>query len=259
MDENRQDKSIITKEIRQCHRGEGFFLSLLSEFAILHKVEGGNDIGIDYFCEWINQENSESTNTLFAIQLKTTKLDKIVLNFTGEDKGISGLMSYEIKRKNKEGLSVGSFDNTIGSRTVEYWRGFEIPVYLFVVALGEGDQENQLFYKRYTPILHKKEKSEEIKFRLVNKGNLFLAFADDVNKKGGFCRDLYVDYIRCNYERGAIIHKNPRDLGLNQFPEEQFFFKDLLTDQYKKEAQKTIDWISKVQKELGDNKINPGN
>ena len=39
----------------------------------------------------------------------------------------------------------------------------------------------------------------------------------------------------------------------------EVFFKDLLTDQYKKEAQKTIDWISKVQKELGDNKINPGN
>jgi hypothetical protein len=245
------EKSKITKEIRQCHRGEGFFLSLLSNFAILHKVEGGNDIGIDYFCEWINQEKLESTNTLFAIQLKTHESDKIILSYKKIDIERSGLETYDIKRKNKKGNSNGNIDNSIKPETIEYWRGFEMPVYLFIVVLDK--KENQLFYKRYVPILHKNPKPEEITFRLVNKNNSFLSFANNTNKKGGFCRDLYVDYIRCNYKRGAIIHKNPRDLGLNQFRDEKFFFKDLLTEQYKKETQETIKWIKEIDKHLQTN------
>jgi hypothetical protein len=243
-------KSIITKEIRLSHLGEGFFLSLLSEYAILHKVDGSNDIGIDYFCEWINQGNSESTNVLFAVQLKTTRVDKIILTSVGTDSERSWLPLYEIKWKNKEGKSNGKFDNTIESRTIEYWRGFEIPVYLFVIVTEEG-KESKMFYKRYTPILHKTEKEEEIKFHLASKDNSFSAFANKINNKGGFCRDLYVDYIRCNYEKGAIIHKDPRDLGLNQFPKEKFFFKDLLTKQYKQKVQDTLEWMEKVKREIG--------
>lgn len=242
-------KSTISKEIRQCHLGEGLFLSLISEYAILHKVDGGNDIGIDFFCEWINQEKSESTNILFAVQLKTARSNKIICNSIGNDKGRSGLELYDIKRKNKNGLSNGNIDNSIESKTIEYWRGFEIPVYLFVVVLDKNG-ENKLFYKRYTPILHETEKSVEIKFHLASKNNLFLAFGDNIKKRGGFCRDLYIDYIRCNYRKGAIIHRNPREIGLNQFSEEPFFFKDLLTDQYKKEIQNTIDWIKKIEIEL---------
>ncbi|OGI34298.1 MAG: hypothetical protein A2259_05070 [Candidatus Moranbacteria bacterium RIFOXYA2_FULL_43_15] len=243
------EKSIISKEIRRCHFGEGFFLSLLSEYAILHKVEGGNDIGIDYFCEWINQENSESTNVLFAVQLKTTQIDKIILTSVGNDSERSWLPQYEIKWKDKEGKSNGNFDNTIKPKTIEYWRGFEIPVYLFVIVVEEG-KENKLLYKRYTPILHRTEREGEIKFHLANNENSFLAFANKATSKGGFCRDLYIDYIRCNYEKGAIIHKDPRELGLNQFPKEKFFFKDLLTEQYKDKVQETIDWIEKIRSEI---------
>jgi len=246
------EKSKITKEIRQCHRGEGFFLSLLSDFAILHKIDGGNDIGIDYFCEWVNQKNSESTNILFVVQLKTTQLDKIILTSVGDDKGRSSLPLYEIKRKDKDGKSNGNFDNSIEPKTIEYWRGFEIPVYLFVVIVAEG-KESMLFYKRYTPILHRTEKNEEIKFHLASKDNLFLSFANKIHNKGVFCRDLYIDYIRCNYKRGAIIHKNPGDLGLNQFQNKKFFFQDMLTEQYKTETQETINWIKAIDQHIKTN------
>jgi hypothetical protein len=247
-------KSVISKENRLSHLGEGFFQSLLSEYAILHKVEGSNDIGIDYFCEWLNQKNSESANSLFAVQLKTTRADKVILKKAGRNTGWSNLMLYEIKKRDKNGNSRGNYDGSIKPETIEYWRGFEIPVYLFVVVL-DGKNQNKLFYKRYTPILDKTDRGEGSKFHLASKdSNSFLAFADNTNKRGGFCRDFYIDYVRCNYYRGALIYKNPRDFGLNQFSSKKFFFDDLLSEQYIKQVRETIKFVDEIKKHLNTKK-----
>ena len=245
-------KSQVSNEAKLSRQGEGFFLSLLSKYAILHKVEGGNDIGIDYFCEWINQEKSESTNVLFAVQLKTTRENKVILkNLKTKDSGKSNLNLYEIKKIKKDKLN-GNFDNSIRPETKEYWRGFEIPVYLFVVVLGESEKNNKLFYKRYTPILHKTDKN--LKFFLVNDNKSFIVYADNINKTGGFCRDLYIDYIRCNYKKGAIYYRDPRDFGLNQFRSNrgEFFFGDMVSTEYINETKKMIELAKIIEKFLAD-------
>lgn len=249
MSDFRSKKSQVSEEAKLCRQGEGFFLSLLSKYSILHKVEGGSDIGIDYFCEWLNQGRSESTNALFAVQLKTTRRDKIELKSVGKDNGRSNLKLYEIKRKDKKGRSKGNFDNSLKLRTIEYWRGFEIPIYLFVAVLNEKEID-KLFYKRYTPILHRTDKKESLKFHLVSNRNVFLAFADNSSKEGGFCRDFYIDYIRCNYKKGAIFYRNPREFGLNQFLENRFFFDDMATNEYKIQTKDMFKWVDKIKEVL---------
>lgn len=241
-------KSRVSDEVRLSRQGEGYFLSLLSKYAILHKVDGSNDIGIDYFCEWLNQESATSTNALFAVQLKATKDGTVILkNLNQKDVDKSNLDLYEIKIKAKSGNSRGNFDIRIKPTTKEYWRGFEIPVYLFVVVLNDTKQ-NKLFYKRYTPLLHRTDKDQ--KFHLVSNNNLFLAFSNNLSKKGGFCRDLYVDYIRCHYKKGALFHRNPKDFGLNQFQEKRFFFGDMATNEYKNETVDMLKWVNTIKKIL---------
>ncbi len=242
-------KSQVSKEARLSRQGEGFFLSLLSKYAILHKVEGSSDMGIDYFCEWINQYSSESTNALFAVQLKTTRGKNVILKKVCRERRHSNLMLYEIKKKDKQGKSKGNFDNSIKPKTIEYWCGFEIPVYLFVVVLNE-QKDNMLFYKRYTPVLHDPKEKKHSEFHLASNKNSFLAFADNIKKRGGFCRDLYIDYIRCNYKKGAIFYRNPREFGLNQFLENRFFFDDMATNEYKKETKDMLKWVDVIKKVL---------
>jgi hypothetical protein len=224
-------KSKITKNIQLCNQGEGFFESILSQNVILHQVKGGNDVGIDYFCELINAKN-ESSNILFVIQLKTTRKDNVVLQKVENNSRLNKLDQYEIKRKNKKGGASGKYDNKslIKDETLEYWKGFETPVYLFVAVIGN---KNQLFYKRYTPILHSTQKRNNEKFYLVNNKNLFLAFIE--NNQGGFCRDLFIDYVRCNYKKGSLLYKSPKDFGLKQFSEDDFY-KDLFRNKIYKDA-----------------------
>ena len=237
-------KPKITKNIQLCNQGEGFLESLLSQNVILHQVKGGNDVGIDYFCEWINT-NDESSNILFTVQLKTTRKDNVILQNVGNNSRLNKLDQYEIKRTNKNGKANGNYDNEslIKKETREYWKGFEIPVYLFVAVIGS---KNQLFYKRYTPILHETQKRNNEKFHLVNNKNLFLAFVED--NQGGFCRDLFIDYVRCNYKKGSLLYKSPKDFGLKQFTEDDFY-KDLFKNKIYKDAFiKTRDKLNKFWK-----------
>lgn len=230
-------KSLITDNIKLCNKGEGFFKLLLSEYAILHQVKGGNDIGIDYFCEWINK--NQSSNILFAIQLKTTISRNIKLKRIGNNQRLNQLNQYEIKRKNGN-----DFDNksAIKVRTIEYWKGFEIPVFLFLAVISNSSGSNQLFYKRYTPILHGTQKRNNEKFHLVSENNFFLAHKN--NRKGGFCRDLFIDYVRCNYKKGSLVYKSPNDFNLNQFNENDFY-KDLFKmNVYKNAFLKTRDKLN---------------
>lgn len=238
------DKAKIGVPSRMSKEGEGAFLSFFARYAILHKVCTSDDMGIDYFGEWLNEvtdKSLESTNVLFAIQLKTSKKENVEAIFIEKDKQRNQLDRYELRRIYKEKKL--KYDN-IKKTTIEYWKGFEIPVYLFVVLLSNPTHE--IFYKRFTPVLHGTVKRGEEKFYKASIGSNFLAFATDDNR-GGFCRDLFIDYIRCNYKKGSLAYKNPRDMGLSQFPED----KKTLFDMIKKEYQDQINYTQDRLKELG--------
>lgn len=236
------DKSRIGTASRISAIGEGVFSSFLAKYATLHKVSTSDDIGIDYFGEWLNKKTEkslESTNILFAIQLKTSDKANAEITFIEKDQQLNQLDCYELKRTSGE-----NYDN-IKKTAIEYWKGFEIPVYLFVVLLSSSGHE--IYYKRFTPILHGTEKMVDEKFYKANDGTNFLAFAKKDNT-GGFCRDLFIDYIRCNYKKGSIAYKNPRDMGLSQFPEDpKTLFIDMAKKEYKDEIAETFNRL----KELG--------
>ena len=169
------NKSKIGVPSRTSKEGEGVFLSFLARYAILHKVCTSDDMGIDYFGEWLNKttdKSLESTNIFFAIQLKTSEKNNIEASFIEKDKQYNQLNRYELKRLIKGKKQ--KYDN-IKKTTLEYWKGFEIPVYLFVVSLS--DSVNEIYYKRFTPILHGTVKRDEEKFYKASNGTNFLAFA----------------------------------------------------------------------------------
>ncbi len=235
------NKSRIGVASRMSAEGEGAFLSFLAKYATPHKVCTSDDIGIDYFGEWLNKitdKSLESTNVLFAIQLKTSDKNNVVTTFIEKDKQHNQLDRYELKRTNGE-----KYDD-IKEATIEYWKGFEIPVYLFVVLLSSSGYE--MYYKRFTPILHGTEKRADEKFYKANNRTNFLAFAKSDNT-GGFCRDLFIDYIRCNYKKGSIAYKNPRNMGLSQFPENpKTLFIDMAKKEYKNEIENTFNRLNEI-------------
>lgn len=238
------NKSKIGVPSRTSKEGEGAFLSFLAKYAILHKVCTSDDMGIDYFGEWLNKttdKSLESSNILFAIQLKTSEETNIEASFIEKDEQHNLLNRYELKRLTKGKKQ--KYDN-IKKTTIEYWKGFEIPVYLFVVSLS--DSVNEIYYKRFTPVLHGTVKRDEEKFYKASSGINFLAFATN-NNAGGFCRDLFIDYIRCNYKKGSIAYKNPRDMGLNQFPENpKTLFIDMVKKEYKNEIKYTYNRLNEL-------------
>jgi len=86
------DKSRIGVASRISAEGEGAFLSFLAKYATLHKVCTSDDIGIDYFGEWLNKitdKSLESTNVLFAVQLKTSDKDNAVITFIEKDERLN--------------------------------------------------------------------------------------------------------------------------------------------------------------------------
>jgi hypothetical protein len=70
----------------------------------------------------------------------------------------------------------------------------------------------------------------------------FFAFANRNHRSHGFARDLYIDYIRCGYSSGNLIGMSPREIGLDQFPEDPWFgeFLDVYKDQIKATLAKTL-------------------
>jgi len=237
------DKARIGVPSRISKEGEGAFLSFLAKYAILHKVCTSDDMGIDYFGEWLNKvtdKSLESTNVLFAIQLKTAEKKNVESIFIEKDRQRNQLDCYELRRICKEKKS--KYDN-IKKTTIEYWKGFEIPVYLFVVLLSGTTHE--IYYKRFTPVLHGTVEREKEKFYKASIGSNFLAFATGGNE-GGFCRDLFIDYIRCNYKKGSIAYKNPRDMGLSQFSEDPKTLFDMVNKEYKDQINYTWDRLSEL-------------
>lgn len=129
-----------TKEKMQGNIGEALVQYLLSNFCLVHKIDGSTDIGNDFICELIKDEYP--TNLLFYVQVKYWETEP-----------------------------------NIRLETKAYWKGSPIPVYLFWVKKESNIPQDLLelkkFYKRYTPISHGKIKEsaeefhpyEEIEFK----------------------------------------------------------------------------------------------
>ena len=149
-----------TKEKMKGNIGEALVQYLLSDFCLVHKIDGSNDIGNDFICELIRDENP--TNLLFYVQLKYTD------------------RKPHIKRE-----------------TLEYWKGSPIPVYLFwvkdkhrvlPVISAEHFSRSEKKYKRYTPFLHSERRHSNEDFKPFNKRtflrDLIIDYARTQYKKG---------------------------------------------------------------------------
>lgn len=229
---------IIKESFKIGNRGEAFLEFIMSKYCLMHKVVGYKDIGIDYICEWLS--GGTPSRILFGIQVKTSESKDIELIYKGVKSGFNELAFYNIKK----------FSWSIEEKTIEYWSGFEIPLFLFCVIRNSEDQFN-CYYSRLTPILHRETK-EGIKGKLeeIKKGEFYQAnenseFRDIVKKKnmdGGFVRDLFIDSVRCSYQNGSILYRNPKDFGLNNWPE-KVIYPDVLDEE-------NTDYMKKVKEGL---------
>ncbi len=238
-----------TIQAKRSIKGEAFFESLISEYSIPHHVIGPKDLGIDFFCEWTFKD--KPTGIFYAVQVKTfskqyAKPKRQKLNRREDN---NGLLKFRVSNRHL----------IIDKKTLRYWKGLGMPVYLFVVVedVIAGNERSGLncFYKRFTPFLTTKSKRKRISFYSsfykVNDGTSLIAFAKKKEQKLGFARDLYIDYMRSCYCRGSITYLNPRKMGLKQFPDEKdVVFTDLLGE-YEKEVITTFKSTKKLLKEAG--------
>jgi len=212
------DYKKYTAQAKAAIKGEAFFEALVSDYSIPHHIVGSKDIGLDYICEWVYGD--KPTGILYAVQVKTLSAHCVKLEPLGPKTGFNDLMEYRIVNPHLH----------IDERTLQYWRGLGMPVYLFAIIhtepFGEGGQLD-CYYQRLAPMLTTEGVEQGESFYKVNNGATFLAFADSCSKKYGFARDLFIDLIRCSYCKGSISYISPRTLGLEMFPEEDAVFGDL--------------------------------
>ncbi|MDD5651047.1 MAG: DUF4365 domain-containing protein [Candidatus Nanoarchaeia archaeon] len=147
-----------TDNKRKGNIGEAFIQYILSNFCLVHKIDGGQDLGNDFVCELIKKEYP--TNILFYIQVKYW--DKEPKDKDVEDK-------------------------------FEYWKSSQIPVYLFwidsrdILQLNFHDNSMQkVKYKRYTPITHGSTEDKFKKFESFSKINFLRDLMVD------YARCLYI-------------------------------------------------------------------
>ena len=192
-----------TDRKRKGNIGEAFVQYVLSSFCLVHKIDGSQDLGNDFICELT--KGAFPTNILFYVQVKYWK--------------------------NKP-------QNPQIKKTIEYWKGSSIPVYLFWVKdnnklpelnanmLNPKINVPLLQYKRYTPIVHK------------NKEPKMKNFSSFTRRQ--FLRDLMVDYARCLYKRGmtTVIEKGDfTELDKADVPlgDNCLFVGDVIPNEYKNE------------------------
>jgi Domain of unknown function (DUF4365) len=228
-----------TRQARTGIKGEAFFEALVADYAIPHHIVGPKDIGIDYVCEWVHGDSP--TGVLFAAQVKAFAVTPVTEpRHAGVETKLNELEKYTISNSNL----------TVDARTLCYWKGFGLPVYLFVVthtaAAGQKHDRLDLYYKRFTPVLTKDEKQEDLCYYKVSAGSKFIAFARESEKRQGFARDLFIDLMRWSYYKGSISYLNPRKLGLQQFPEEEMVFHDL----FREYSERVCETYSKTKKFL---------
>jgi len=222
---------IILETFKIGNRGEAFLEFIMSKYCLMHKIVGYKDIGIDYICEWLN--GSTPSRILFGIQVKTSERKDIKVIDKGVNRRLNELRSFSMNR----------LPFNIKPETLTYWQGLEIPLYLFSV-IKNSENIFDCYYLRLTPILHKincsksndklsqeiKKKIKEDVFYKANENSDFIALVKKENMDGGFVRDLFIDSIRCSYQNGRISYRNPRDFGLNNWPENNVIFPDILAE-----------------------------
>lgn len=224
-------KYIKNKQIG--NKGEAFFESLISEYAIAHKIDASKDVGIDFLCEWVYGERP--TQLLFGVQVKT-RSNKQMRPVNNKRSKLNLLMEYKTNLKIKE-------------ETLNYWGGFDFPVFLFLLNINGKNKENiGCYYKRYTPIVHKKAKENNEVFYKVNDKNEFLAFKHEKRFCGGFCRDLFFDHLRCQHNKGMLSGINPQDLGLTYWRADVLY--EGVFDNYKEKIKDTLEKYKRFEKFL---------
>ena len=228
-------------------KGEAFFESIVSDYSIPHHITGPTDIGIDYICEWVYGD--KPSGILYAVQVKTLSGKNAKPKILGINKGLNELSKFDIKNDKLH----------IDKNTLEYWRGFGIPVYLFAVIYSDSSDQGEkidCYYKRFVRVLTTPASQEDEFFYKVNDSATFLAFANQESKRFGFARDLFIDLIRCSYYKGSISYISPRTLGLDQFPEEDTVFGELF-DEYRENISKTIEQTKRNIKRYEDGQAIP--
>jgi len=206
---NLDDYKRYTIQAKTGIKGEAFFEFLLSDHALPHRIVGSKDIGIDYICEWTYGD--KPTGILFAVQVKTFAEQIATPTFVDIHTTHNGLKRYEIRNSQLR----------IDRKTLNYWKGLGIPVFLFAVVVKAASQEVDCFYRRYTPLLTTTSTDPcgryYQSFYQANEGISFHAFKDAGKRTQGFARDLFIDHVRCSYAKGSITYLDPASMGLKQF------------------------------------------
>lgn len=219
-----------TIHAKNCIKGEAFFELIISDYAIPNKMFLPKDLGNDFICEWVYKDNP--TGLLFISQIKTITITESKIK-EGSICQYNKLKEFKISHPNL----------MVDDKTINYWKGFGIPTYLFAIVIKQNKSEYECYYKRFTPILTKNKNQKDEPFYKVYENNIFLAYKE--NYRWGFCRDLFIDHVRCIYSRGATSIINPTSLGLQQYPNENFYFNDLL-EEYSMEIRDTYNMLHKI-------------
>jgi len=201
-----------TERSRRGMRGEAFVESILSEHALVHRITGHRDLGLDHICEWIAGERP--SGTLFGIQVKTLSARSVALTSKGID-SLNGLEAFNIQRG----------EPRPDQRTLAYWRDLGLPTFLFLVVESASTPHLTCYYKRYTPTLTgaTDPDGKGTCFYRAEKDARLHAFAPNLGRQGGFARDLFFDTIRWQYHRGRFFCPDPSTFGLEQFGPNHIF------------------------------------
>jgi hypothetical protein len=219
------------KNVQIGNKGEAFIESLFSDYAIVHKFEGSKDIGLDFLCEWVYEEKPK---IMFGIQVKTTgSIDNFI------EKGKISRLNFLEEFENSQ---IPSFES-IPETTLNYWKSFDFPIFVFRVLLTED--KTLAFYKRYTTIVHGIDKEKTLPFYLANEGTKLKAYIPK-ERTWGFCRDLFFDHLKCQHYKGMLSGVNPKDIGLSGW-EQDTLYKGVF-DHYKDKIRETYERYEKWKK-----------
>lgn len=190
----------------------------MSKHFLLHKINGYKDVGIDYLGELLVEDTP--SRIIFGIQVKTSENMKVEVKSKGINRRLNELGKF----------SVSSVAFKIEEKTVNYWKGFGIPLYLFLVLRSANSGTYDCYYSRLTPILHsnsdidtKIKQIHDGDFYKVNNGMDFCNIIKKESMDGGFSRDLFIDSLRCSYQNGSIFHRSPKEFGLDNWPENNLY------------------------------------
>ena len=186
-----------TIEKQKGNIGEALVQYLLSDFCLVHKIDGSNDVGNDFICELIRDQSP--TNLLFYVQVKYTKRKPY-----------------------------------IKPETMEYWKTSPLPVFVFWIkdtsltsrslASASNLKNVEKKYKRYTPVMHneKKHKKEDYKIfdRKIFLRDLIINSTRTQYKKG---------FAPIVSPRDFLTLEDKIEIG---FPQYQLLIKDVIPEYY---------------------------